>query len=122
MASKHKVKARAKAPAKAAPKAKKPVKKAAVKPAAKKKPPASKPVGRPNAPTELLFKPEDFVVYPTHGVGRVTGIETQEISGMKLTLFVVHFEKDKMTLRVPVAKANTVGMRRLSSPDKMRNA
>jgi len=83
---------------------------------------ASKPAGRPNAPTELLFKPEDYVVYPTHGVGRVTGIETQEISGMKLTLFVVHFEKDKMTLRVPVAKANTVGMRRLSSPDKMRTA
>jgi CarD family transcriptional regulator len=83
---------------------------------------ASRPAGKPHAPTELLFKPEDFVVYPTHGVGRVTGIETQEISGMKLTLFVVHFEKDKMTLRVPVAKANTVGMRRLSSPDKMRTA
>jgi CarD family transcriptional regulator len=83
---------------------------------------ASRPAGKPHAPTELLFKPEDFVVYPTHGVGRVTGIETQEISGMKLTLFVVHFEKDKMTLRVPVAKASTVGMRRLSSPDKMRNA
>jgi len=83
---------------------------------------ASRPTGKPEAPTELLFKPEDFVVYPTHGVGRVTGIETQEISGMKLTLFVVHFEKDKMTLRVPVAKANTVGMRRLSSPDKMRTA
>jgi len=83
---------------------------------------ASRPAGKPEAPTELLFKPEDFVVYPTHGVGRVTGIETQEISGMKLTLFVVHFEKDKMTLRVPVAKANTVGMRRLSSPDKMRTA
>jgi CarD family transcriptional regulator len=83
---------------------------------------ASRPAGKPEAPTELLFKPEDFVVYPTHGVGRVTGIETQEISGIKLTLFVVHFEKDKMTLRVPVAKANTVGMRRLSSPDKMRTA
>jgi CarD family transcriptional regulator len=83
---------------------------------------ASRPPGKPHAPTELLFKPEDFVVYPTHGVGRVTGIETQEISGTKLTLFVVHFEKDKMTLRVPVAKASTVGMRRLSSPDKMRNA
>jgi CarD family transcriptional regulator len=83
---------------------------------------ASRPAGKPHAPTELLFKPEDFVVYPTHGVGRVTGIETQEISGTKLTLFVVHFEKDKMTLRVPVAKASTVGMRRLSSPDKMRNA
>ena len=41
---------------------------------------------------------------------------------MHLTLFVVHFDKDKMTLRVPVTKANTVGMRRLSSPEKMRSA
>jgi len=97
------------------------------------KPPV-KPVARPHLQlvaskpavpiklSDLPFKPEDYVVYPTHGVGRVTGIETQEISGMQLTLFVVHFEKDKMTLRVPVAKANTVGMRRLSSPDKMRTA
>jgi CarD family transcriptional regulator len=68
------------------------------------------------------FGVRDYVVYPTHGVGRITAIEEQEVAGLKLQLFVIDFEKEKMTLRVPVAKAATSGMRRLSSPDKMRSA
>ncbi|MFY8157022.1 MAG: CarD family transcriptional regulator, partial [Rhabdaerophilum sp.] len=57
-------------------------------------------------------------VYPAHGVGQVTAIEEQEIAGFKLELFVVSFTKEKMTLRVPVAKAASVGMRKLSeAPD-----
>ncbi len=66
--------------------------------------------------TKLPFAVNDYVVYPTHGVGQVTGIETQEISGAKLRLFVVTFAKDKMTLRGPVGKAETTGMRRLATP------
>ena len=68
------------------------------------------------------FKTNDHVVYPTHGVGRVVKIEEQEVAGMKLELFVITFDKDKMTLRVPVAKAKSVGMRKLSSPDVVANA
>ena len=63
------------------------------------------------------FRPNDFVVYPAHGVGRIVSIEEQEVAGMKLELFVISFDKDKMTLRVPTAKASSVGMRSLSSPD-----
>jgi CarD family transcriptional regulator len=63
------------------------------------------------------FRPNDYVVYPAHGVGRILRIEEQEVAGMKLELFVISFEKDKMTLRVPTAKASAVGMRSLSSPD-----
>lgn len=63
------------------------------------------------------FRANDFVVYPAHGVGRIISIEEQEIAGVKLELFVISFEKEKMTLRVPTAKANAVGMRVLSSPD-----
>ncbi|HYM32640.1 MAG TPA: CarD family transcriptional regulator [Candidatus Cybelea sp.] len=68
------------------------------------------------------FAPKDFVVYPTHGVGKILRIERQEIAGTKLELFVIEFEKDKMTLRVPTGKVNAVGMRRLSSPQKMKSA
>ncbi len=68
------------------------------------------------------FSPLDYVVYPTHGVGKILCVEKQEISGMKLELFVIEFEKDKMTLRVPLAKVQSVGMRRLSSPQKMKSA
>ena len=47
------------------------------------------------------FAAGDLVVYPTHGVGKIVGIETQEIAGYTLNVFVVHFDKDRMTLRVP---------------------
>lgn len=63
----------------------------------------------------LAFQPNEFVVYPSHGVGKVVEIEEQEIAGVSLELFVINFEKDKMTLRVPTAKADSVGMRGLSS-------
>jgi CarD family transcriptional regulator len=51
------------------------------------------------------FRPDDHVVYPAHGVGQIISIEEQEIAGIKLELFVISFEKDKMTLRVPTNKA-----------------
>jgi CarD family transcriptional regulator len=63
------------------------------------------------------YSPNDFVVYPSHGVGKIVTIEEQEIAGITLELFVIAFEKDKMTLRVPTHKADEVGMRSLSSPD-----
>jgi CarD family transcriptional regulator len=68
------------------------------------------------------FRPNDFVVYPAHGVGRIISIEEQEVAGMRLELFVISFEKDKMTLRVPTHKATEVGMRSLSSPDVVAHA
>jgi len=60
------------------------------------------------------FETNEYVVYPTHGVGRIVAIEEQEIAGCKLELFVITFEKDKMTLRVPTSKTQTAGMRKLS--------
>ena len=68
------------------------------------------------------FRPNEFVVYPAHGVGQIISIEEQEIAGIKLELFVVSFEKDKMTLRVPTHKASEIGMRSLSSPEVIEKA
>src|ERR1041384_6626868 len=68
------------------------------------------------------FKTNDHVVHPPHGRGRVKKIEDEHFAGMKLELFVITFEKDKMTLRVPTLKAKAVGMRKLSSPDIVNNA
>jgi len=86
-----------------------------VAPAAVKKVPA-------NSNKKLDFKANDHVVYPTHGVGRIMRIEEQEVAGTKLELFVITFDKDKMTLRVPTLKAKAVGMRKLSSPDTVLTA
>src|SRR5882762_4928487 len=68
------------------------------------------------------FKGGDFVVYPTHGVGRIQKVDEQEVAGSRLELFVIAFEKDKMILRVPTLKAKAVGMRKLSSPDVVAGA
>src|SRR5690606_28099452 len=64
---------------------------------------------------ENAFRKGDFVVYPTHGVGKVIGVESQEIAGHSLQVIIIHFDKDRMTLRVPVAKAKNSGLRKLSS-------
>ena len=64
---------------------------------------------------DVGFKTGDFVVYPTHGVGKIIGIEAQEISGLSLQVIIINFDKDRMTLRVPVAKAKNSGLRRLST-------
>ena len=60
------------------------------------------------------FKTNEFIVYPAHGVGQITAIEEQEVAGMTLELFVIEFQKDKMRLKVPVAKALSIGMRKLA--------
>ena len=65
---------------------------------------------------KLDFRPNEFVVYPAHGVGQIVSIEEQEVAGIALELFVISFEKDKMTLRVPTHKATEIGMRALSTP------
>ncbi|PWE33730.1 CarD family transcriptional regulator [Maritimibacter sp. 55A14] len=68
------------------------------------------------------FRPNDYVVYPAHGVGQILSIEEQEIAGITMELFVISFEKDKMTLRVPTNRASEIGMRTLSSPDIVTKA
>jgi len=75
-----------------------------------------------NKATKSEFSPNDYVVYPAHGVGQIVSIEKQEVAGFELELFVISFEKDKMTLRVPTNKATEVGMRSLSSPDIVSKA
>jgi CarD family transcriptional regulator len=72
--------------------------------------------------TKLQFKATDYVVYPSHGVGKITHIEEQEVAGAKLELYVIDFEKDKMTLRVPTAKSESVGMRKLSDQATVEQA
>jgi len=68
------------------------------------------------------FRTNESIVYPSHGVGKIIDIEEQEVAGMKMELFVIHFEKDKMTLKVPVVKVESVGMRKLADPKVVAKA
>ncbi len=74
------------------------------------------------ASDDLPYNSGDHVVYPTHGVGRITAVETQEIAGETLRLFVIQFERDRMTLRVPVTKAKGAGLRRLCTRKELQGA
>ncbi len=102
-----KLKKAAKKPAKAATKKKDNV---TVLPVAEKK------------PVKLDFSAGDFVVYPAHGVGQVESVETQTIAGMDMTLYNVAFEKDRMRVKIPVGKAKSSGLRKLSSKDRLKDA
>ena len=62
-----------------------------------------------------IFQEGDHVVYPTHGVGKVERIATEEIAGHKLELIHITFEENRMTLRVPVSKARSAGLRKLAT-------
>jgi CarD family transcriptional regulator len=64
----------------------------------------------------------DYVVYPAHGVGLINGVETQEVAGLSLEVYVITFDHEKMTLRVPTRKAKTAGLRPLASGDVVSQA
>ena len=70
----------------------------------------------------LGFKTGEYIVYPAHGVGMITSIDEQEVAGLTLELFVISFEQDKLTLRVPTAKIKSVGMRKLAEEDTVKKA
>jgi len=104
--------------------------KMAQKPAAKavvatKAPVAAKAVVTPKAAAPVVaqkanYKVGNFVVYPTHGVGKILAEETQMIGDVELRMLVIAFEKDKMTLRVPVHRATAAGLRPISGSDQMK--
>ena len=76
----------------------------------------------PKKSKKKAFKAGQHIVYPAHGVGKVTGIEQEVIAGFDIETYVVHFEQDKMTLRVPTAKVGSSGMRALSNELILKDA
>jgi len=60
------------------------------------------------------FKPGEVVVYPKHGVGEITTIETMEIASITTQFYVVKMEQAKLIIRVPVDKLEEVGLRKIS--------
>jgi CarD family transcriptional regulator len=71
---------------------------------------------------ETEFTPGDYVIYPAHGLGKVLRIEKQLIGGQEVNLFVVSFEQERMTLRVPFHKVKSSGLRKLSTRRVMEQA
>ena len=68
-----------------------------------------------NAKKNTEFKIGEIVVYPKHGVGEITSIESMEVSSIKTKFYVVKMEQAKLTIRVPLDKQDEVGLRKISS-------
>ena len=58
------------------------------------------------------FRKGDLVVYPAHGIGTVDQVRVEEIAGQKLNWIKISFAENRMCLRVPVRKAQDIGLRR----------
>lgn len=110
----------------------KPVVKTAAKPPVSKTPVKETPKAAPKVVAKVSttmagndnfdFEAGDYVVYPAHGVGQIDGIETTIIGGMKVNLYAITFEKDRMRLKIPVFKAKTSGLRKLCSANRLKDA
>lgn len=63
----------------------------------------------------------DKVIYPVHGVGEIKGFESIKVGDETHDCIVMAYERG-MTLRVPRAKAEQLGLRGVSSKDTVRKA
>ena len=70
----------------------------------------------------VAFQTGDYVVYPAHGVGQIESVDTQKIGGTDINLYTISFERDRMRLKVPVMKAESAGLRKLSTEDRIKDA
>ena len=98
-------------------------KKTAVKSKSKSKKKILKKVSKTKISSKKLkvdFKIDQYIVYPNHGVGKITDIEKRSIAGIKLDLYVIEFKQDRMLLRVPISKSETLKLRKVVSSSKMR--
>ena len=66
------------------------------------------------------FLPEQYVIYPSHGIGQILEIEKKEIAGQMLKMYVIEFEKEKMILRVPIEKTKEIGVRKVSTKNQLK--
>ncbi len=54
-------------------------------------------------PTEKrIYNLKDYVVYPKHGVGKITAIEKATIGEIDIQFYKILVEKEKLTLTVPI--------------------
>ena len=95
-------------------------KKVVSKKAASKKTAPKKVVEKKVVSKKEQFLPEQYVIYPSHGIGQILEIEKKEIAGQMLKMYVIEFEKEKMILRVPIEKTKEIGVRKVSTKNQLK--
>jgi CarD family transcriptional regulator len=81
-----------------------------------------KTAAQPTPPAAQMFSKGDFVVYPTHGVGRIDRVGPESVAGHRLNVIRISFADSQMTLRIPVVKACSAGLRKLGTAEALAEA
>ena len=70
---------------------------------------------------ELKFNKGDYVVYPSYGPGKILAIKKEIITGKRIQVLVISINK-RVILRVPVEKIKDLGLRKLSTTNRLKDA
>lgn len=70
---------------------------------------------------KLSFKVNDKVVYPHHGAAVIVKKEKQPVDGKRVDYFVLEVATDQLIVRVPVDRAEELGVRPVISKNQARN-
>lgn len=66
-----------------------------------------------------VFQENEYVVYPVHGVGKITAIEDRSFEGQTIKFVVIEIKEEKLVLRVPINNLSKLGIRPLFNPQTM---
>ena len=58
---------------------------------------------------EKTFSKGDFVVYPSYGLGKIKGIQNENIAGKRIRVFIISIN-ERVILRVPAEKIYDLGL------------
>lgn len=71
---------------------------------------------------DLKYKLNQEIVYPLHGVGKITCIEEKLFMEKELLYYVIYIEVSDMTVMVPVDRADELGIRAIVGPGESKKA
>ena len=68
-----------------------------------------------------MFSPDQFVVYPAQGVGKIERLERQIIGGQEAEFYIIRILTNNITVMLPVKNTKTVGLRKLCTPKEAQS-
>lgn len=68
---------------------------------------------------KVNFKVGDYAVYPSHGIGKIIDIEKTSVLGQDFSCYLMYFEREKLTIKIPMNSAEKIGLRHLISKTQM---
>jgi len=67
------------------------------------------------------FNKGDNVVYPSYGPGKILAIKKEIINGKRIQVLIISIN-ERVILRIPVEKIKDLGLRKLSTANRLKDA